>query len=116
MVQMDGDHGQKGMVGMAKDIGVLILELYKRECLMSLLECGDHKHGQMEQGMKVQGHNTAIVLVTQFSGLPLLESSSFSMGPGSSSSHDPIDSYISIGLGCRCVIISFHAVKKLKNT
>jgi hypothetical protein len=30
------------MVGMAKDIADAILELYKRECLMSLLECWDH--------------------------------------------------------------------------
>jgi hypothetical protein len=42
MVQTNGDHGQKGMVGMAKGIGGIILELHKRECLMSLLECGDH--------------------------------------------------------------------------
>jgi hypothetical protein len=39
---MDGDHGQKGMVGMTKDVVVTILELDKRERLMSLLECGDH--------------------------------------------------------------------------
>jgi hypothetical protein len=30
------------MVGMAKDIADAILELYKRECLMLLLECRDH--------------------------------------------------------------------------
>jgi hypothetical protein len=30
------------MVGMAKDVTDAILELDKRECLMSLLECGDH--------------------------------------------------------------------------
>jgi hypothetical protein len=42
MVQTNGNHGQKGMVGIAKGIGGIILELHKRECLMSLLECGDH--------------------------------------------------------------------------
>jgi hypothetical protein len=42
MVQTSyGDHGQKGMVSMAKDVIDTILELYKRECLMSLLECRD---------------------------------------------------------------------------
>jgi hypothetical protein len=30
------------MVGMAKDIADGILELDKRECLISLLECRDH--------------------------------------------------------------------------
>jgi hypothetical protein len=40
---MDGDHGgQKGMVGMAKDIVATILELDKRERLVSMLECRDH--------------------------------------------------------------------------
>ena len=40
MVQMDGDYGQKGMVHMANDIADTIIEPDKRECLMSLLECG----------------------------------------------------------------------------
>jgi hypothetical protein len=43
MVQLDGNHGQKEMVGMAKGIAATILELDKRESLMSLLECRDHK-------------------------------------------------------------------------
>jgi hypothetical protein len=32
----------KGLVGIIKGIGGIILELHKRECLMSLLVCGDH--------------------------------------------------------------------------
>jgi hypothetical protein len=46
MVQTDGDHGQKGMIDMTKDVADTILELYKRECLMSLLVCGDHMVSQ----------------------------------------------------------------------
>jgi hypothetical protein len=42
MVQMIGDHGQKGMVGNVKGISGIILELHKRECLMSMLGCRDH--------------------------------------------------------------------------
>jgi hypothetical protein len=34
------------MIGMAKDVADTILELYKRECLMSLLVCGDHMVSQ----------------------------------------------------------------------
>jgi hypothetical protein len=45
MVQMNGDHGQREwLVGIGEGIGDIILEFYKRECLMSLLvlECRDH--------------------------------------------------------------------------
>jgi hypothetical protein len=42
MVRMNGDHGQKGTVAIIKGIGGIILELHKRKCLMSLLECRDH--------------------------------------------------------------------------
>jgi hypothetical protein len=38
MVQSDGDHGQKEMVGMAMSIAIVILKLDKRNGLMSLLE------------------------------------------------------------------------------
>jgi hypothetical protein len=38
MVQMNGDHWQKGMVGIVKGFGETVLELNKREFLMSLLE------------------------------------------------------------------------------
>jgi hypothetical protein len=41
-VRMNGDHGQKGTVAIIKGIGGIILELHKRKCLMSLLECRDH--------------------------------------------------------------------------
>jgi hypothetical protein len=51
-------NGWKGMVGMAKNIAVAILELYKRECLISLLDCGDHMVRWNKQDMKAQGHST----------------------------------------------------------
>jgi hypothetical protein len=71
------------MVGMDKDVADIIIELYKGECLMSLvLECRDTWSNRTRyEGSRLW----EIVPVSQFSESSLLEWSSFAMGPGSSS-------------------------------
>jgi hypothetical protein len=45
------------MVGMAKSIAIVILELDKREDLLSLLECRDQMVRHDKQAGKLQGHS-----------------------------------------------------------
>jgi hypothetical protein len=45
------------MVGMAKDIADAILELYKQGGIPDVPVWMWRPHGQMEQGMKIQGHS-----------------------------------------------------------
>jgi hypothetical protein len=78
---MNGDHWQKGMVGIVKGFGETILELNKRECLISLLECWDDVVRQnMVWRYKVIAHCAGITIF----GIPTIRAIVIFYGPGSS--------------------------------
>jgi hypothetical protein len=109
---MDGDHGQKGMVGMVKDVADDGLSL--RLTRGNAFPCWNVEitwpHRTRYEGTRSQH----IVLVSQFSGSSLLKGLPFAMGPGSSSMilSIPIPPLVWV-LG---ESLFFHAIPTLKNT
>jgi hypothetical protein len=94
----------KGLVGIIKGIGGIILELHKRECLMSLLVCRDHMVRQNKVWRyKVITHCTsaAIFGVIAIGGIVILHGTWIQL-------HISVGSYISIGLDCMWVVMVVH--------